>query len=140
MKKMLTILLSTTIICSVFIGCGFKPPLAKTGEVYECDDEKLMDSSIPTINIESVKKIDDNIVVTTDTEESKLEDAMANFIKFKFYTSSGDFTTDVKAKLSEKNGKGIFTLRAGDMNIKKIKYLMIAPYRNGANDIIFKVE
>ena len=144
MKKIIGVIICIGIISTVFVGCGkkdFKPELAPLNQVLRTTEYNNIDGSYPTINIESVTKDNDSIVIKTLSPFEDMLYAKEKFITFKFYNSKGDSTDKISYKLEDDNNEGEFVLKTTAMNINDIKYVEVGPYKfDSTKKLIYEVR
>lgn len=144
MKKLIGVIICIGIISTVFVGCGkkdFKPELAPLNQVLRTTEYNNIDGSYPTINIESVTKDNDSIVIKTLSPFEDMLYAKEKFITFKFYNSKGDSTDKISYKLEDDNNEGEFVLKTTAMNINDIKYVEVGPYKfDSTKKLIYEVR
>lgn len=144
MKKLIGVIICIGIIGTVFVGCGkkdFKPELAPLNQVLRTTEYNNIDGSYPTINIESVTKDNDSIVIKTLSPFEDMLYAKEKFITFKFYNSKGDSTDKISYKLEDDNNEGEFVLKTTAMNINDIKYVEVGPYKfDSTKKLIYEVR
>lgn len=144
MKKLIGVIICIGIITTVFVGCGkkdFKPELAPMNQVLRTTEYNNPDGSYPTINIESVTKDKNSIIVKTLSPFEDMLYANEKFIYFVFYNSKGDMDTKITYQVEDENDNGVFILTTKDMNINDIKYVEVGPYKFDNNKkLIYEVQ
>lgn len=138
MKKTIAILLNCIVIATIFIGCGkYEPKLADLGVMYRTKLEKEPNGSYPVINIKSVTKDGDSIVIKTESPIEQMIYAYKKFICFTVVDAKGNTSDKNEFKIKEYDQQGEFIVTPKDMKINDVKYIQIGPYQNEKNDDSF---
>ncbi|WP_317411551.1 hypothetical protein [Clostridium baratii] len=138
MKKTIATLLSFMVIATIFTACGkYEPKLSDLGVMYRSKLEKEANGSYPVINIRSVTKDGDNIIVKTESPIEQMLYAYKKFICFTVVDAKGNTSDKNEIKIEEYDQQGEFIVTPKDMKINDVKYIQIGPYQNEKNDDSF---
>ena len=102
--------------------------------MYRSKLEKEANGSYPVINIRSVTKDGDNIIVKTESPIEQMLYAYKKFICFTVVNENGNTSDKNEIKIVEYDQQGEFIVTPKDMKINDVKYIQIGPYQNEKND------
>lgn len=142
MKRRLTILLSGLLLLGL-VGCGgsktYEPTLSDTGVVYVSKSNQNADGTNASINVKSVTKDGDSIIIETDNPTEQINYANNNFLAFTLIDEEGKEYTNISGKVTDNNGSAKITVTGED--VEKGKYIQIMPYKTkDGNYIEFEVK
>lgn len=141
MKRRLTILLSGLLLLGL-VGCGdsktYEPTLSDTGVVYVSKSNQNADGTNASINVKSVTKEGDSIIIETDNPTEQISYANKIFLAFTLIDEEGKEYTNISGKVTDNNGSAKITITGED--IAKGKYIQIMPYKSDDKYIEFEVK
>ena len=141
MKKKVSIILSGLLL-SGLVGCGggktYEPALSDTGVVYVSKSNQNADGTNASINVKSVTKDGDSIIIETDNPTEQISYANNNFLAFTLIDEEGKEYTNISGKVTDNNGSAKITVSGEDTG--KGKYIQIMPYKSDDKYIEFEVK
>ncbi|MCR6516447.1 hypothetical protein M4I33_16445 [Clostridium sp. LY3-2] len=141
MKKIISSLVVLGLSTTILMGCGkYEPTIAENGVMYKATQEKEQDGSYPVINIKSVTKNGDKIIVQTESPIEQMLYAYKNFICFQTIDADGEKDSKINVKVEEVDEQGKFILTPEGMKMEDVKYLEVGPYKDGDNFLIYEVK
>lgn len=146
MRKYILILVS--IFSLILVGCGgsknFKPGAeGEYNTVYRNTTNKELDGQYPVINVASIEKGEDKIIVNINAPTlEQLEYAVSKFLYLQPIDSLGGVLDFVDYKLEAvQDGTIEAKLNISGIKTDEVKWLEIGPYKiNDKDSLIFKVE
>ncbi|MFR2526063.1 MAG: hypothetical protein ACLS9F_00035 [Clostridium paraputrificum] len=142
MKKKVSILLSGLLLLGL-VGCGgsepYEPSLSNTGVVYASKSNQNADGTNASINVKSVTRDGDSIIIETDNPTDQISYANKNFLAFVLIDEEGKEYTSISGKVTDNNGSAKITIAGEDA--AKGKYIQIMPYKTKeGNYIEFEIK
>lgn len=141
MKRRLTILLGGLLLLGL-VGCGgsktYEPSLSDTGVVYVSKSNQNANGTNASINVKSVTKDGDSIIIETDNPTEQISYANKNFLAFTLIDEEGKEYTNISGKVTDNNGSAKITITGEDAG--KGKYIQIMPYKSNDKYIEFEVK
>lgn len=141
MKKKVSIILSGLLLLGL-VGCGgsetYEPALSDTGVVYVSKSNQNADGTNASINVKSVTKDGDSIIIETDNPTEQISYANNNFLAFTLIDEEGKEYTNISGKVTDNNGSAKITVSGEDTG--KGKYIQIMPYKSDDKYIEFEVK
>lgn len=141
MKKKVSIILSGLLLLGL-VGCGgsktYEPTLSDTGVVYVSKSNQNTDGTNASINVKSVTRDEDSIIIETDNPTEQISYANNNFLAFTLIDEEGKEYTNISGKVTDNNGNAKIIVSGED--IAKGKYIQIMPYKSNDKYIEFEVK
>lgn len=141
MKKKVSIILSGLLLLGL-VGCGgskaYEPTLSDTGVVYVSKSNQNADGTNASINVKSVTRDEDSIIIETDNPTEQISYANNNFLAFTLIDEEGKEYTNISGKVTDNNGSAKITITGED--IAKGKYIQIMPYKSNDKYIEFEIK